>query len=85
MRRVALKPRRLVMACVFAIAGILLFAGMTAALDWGSSAAASGELEGVEPLDALPAFIGFDVPLSLVSFCFGIYAAAFAARATLDR
>ena len=33
MRRVVLKPRRLVMASVFAIAGILLFAGMTAALD----------------------------------------------------
>ena len=80
MRRVVLKPRRLVMASVFAIAGILLFAGMTAALDWGSSAAASGELEGVEPFEAIPAFIGFDIPLSLVSFCFGVYAAAFSAR-----
>ena len=80
MRRVVLKPRRLVTACVFAIAGILLFLGMTAAIEWGSNAVASGELEGVEPLGPIPAFIGFDMPLSLVSFCFGVYAAAFSAR-----
>ena len=79
MKRVVFQPRRLITATIFAAAAILLFVGATALVDWGNNAAASGEIEGVEPI-AIPAFIGFDMSLSLISFCFGIYASAFVAR-----
>jgi len=83
MRRVALKPRRIITCAVFAVAAVVLFSGMTAVLDWGANEVSNQGVEGVEgaeSLGALPAFLGFGAPLSLISFCFGIYAAAFAAR-----
>lgn len=80
MRRVALKPRRIITCAVFAVAAVVLFIGMTAVLDWGANEVSNQGVEGAESLGALPAFLGFGAPLSLISFCFGIYAAAFAAR-----
>ena len=80
MKRVALKPRRIITGAIFAVAAVILFIGMTAVLDWGANEVSNQGVEGAESFGTLPAFLGFGAPLALISFCFGIYAAAFAAR-----
>ena len=80
MKRVVFKPKRLITASIFAIAAILLFVGVSAVIDWGANEMANQGAEGSAELGSMPAFLGFNTPLSLISFCFGIYAAAFAAR-----
>ena len=78
-RRVVLKPKRLIIAGIFAVVSILVFMGATAVLDWGAATAAN--TEGMEEAaSVIPTFLGYDLPLSFLSFCFGIYAASFAAR-----
>ena len=37
MKRVALKPRRIITGAIFAVAAVVLFIGMTAVLDWGAN------------------------------------------------
>lgn len=80
MKRVALKPKRLITASIFALAAVGLFMGVTAVTEWTVNYAASEGLEGASELGSMSAFLGFGMSLSLISFCFGIYASAFSAR-----
>ena len=77
MKRVVFKPKRLLVVVIFTVVTILVFIGMSAAVDWSVSVAAE---QGIPLDEAPPAFLGFATPLSFLSFCLGIYAASFSAR-----
>lgn len=80
MKRVAFKPQRLIAASIFAAAAVLFYMGATALVDWTVNEMANRGMESVSELGSESSFLGFDAPLSLISFCFGIYASSFSAR-----
>ncbi|MBE6473678.1 MAG: hypothetical protein E7Z99_08990 [Coriobacteriaceae bacterium] len=80
MKRVVFKPQRLIAATVFAAAAVLVYMGATAVVDWTVNEAASSGFDANGELASIPSFLGYDASLSLISFCFGIYASAFSAR-----
>ena len=72
--RVFARPKALIFSGAAVIVAILAYAGMLALTDWGVSQMSDGG-QAIEV-----GFMGFGIVVSVLSFYFGIYAAAFSAR-----
>ena len=75
-KRTFLRPKALIFIVLFILAAFGSFAGTMALMKMAADVAA----ESGEAIATTSSFLGFGIPLSLLSLCFGVYAASFSAR-----
>ena len=79
MKRVVLKPKRLLVSFIFAAVAVVVQFGMMALANWSVNQVREMG-ESVGDVSALTGFMGFGMMVGILSLCFGIYAASFTAR-----